>query len=213
MKSFQNDTDLLKFAEKFLDDNISSLEANVNHCLVPGKEINHGFISLYATFPAILFCFSIVDLLASLYCGNARGGNTSDNAATYMKDMMKYTEDQCHLLQKVFRHRLVHLANPRPVYEYEYKGNRIRIAWHYHHDEPGRGKHLTLQFVSSKGYIQPEYTIIKHNATHYFWIGIKQLVEDIKQSVQSPNGYFSKLKIDPTLRKKFDKAIFDIYLP
>lgn len=212
MKSFQNDIQLLKKAEKFLDWNISSLEANVNHCLAPGKDINHGLISLNAPFPALLFCFSIIDLLASLYCGDARGsGNTTKYREMYMKDMMKYDEDQCHLLQKIIRHKLVHLGSPRTVYTYKKKN--INITWYHVHDDPGRERHLQLKFVSSKGYIQPEFTIIKHNATHYFWIGIKQLVEDIKQSVQGPKGYLSKLKTDPTLRKKFDKAIFEIYSP
>jgi len=208
MKSFQNNIDLLKFAEKFLVDNISSLEANVNHCLALGKDIDHGLISHFAAFPAISFCFSIIDLLASLYCGDARG-NTTKNSAIYMKEMMNYTEDQCHLLQKVFRHKIVHLAGPRAAYEY--KGDII--TWFYDHDDPSRRRHLQLQFVSSNGYIQPEYTKIKHTVTHYFWIGIKQLVEDIKRSVQNPNGYFSKLKTDPALRKKFDNAVFDLFSP
>jgi len=199
MKSFKDDNELMNFAQTYIGEKLSSLERDVNYCLGSPP---------YAPFPAILYCFSIIDFLGSIYCGEAhRRSNTSKNAAKYMKDIMNYTEDQCQLLQQIFRHKIVHLAGPRTVYEY--KGNRI--TWHYGHDNPRR--HLKLQFVSSKGFIQPEYTKIKHNATHYFWIGIKQLVEDIKQSVQKSNGYFSKLKADPPLRKKFDNAVYEMFSP
>jgi hypothetical protein len=198
MKSFKDDIELLNFVKDFIGEKLSSLEKDVNHCLVYP----------YAEFPAILYCFSIIDLLGSLYCGEAHSrSNTSKNAEKYMKDMMNYSEDQCQLLQQVFRHKIVHLAGPRAVYEY--KGNRI--TWHYWHDS--RYRHLTLQFLSSKGFIQPEHTKIRHGCTHYFYIGIKQLTEDIIQSFQGPNGYYENLKADPTLKKKFDDAVYEMFSP
>ena len=196
MKSFNNDAELLKFAKKFLDEKIFSLEKDVNHCLVLP----------YAPFPAIMYCFSIIDLLASLYCGHARPSNTSKNAATYMKDMMHYTEDQCHLLQQVFRHKIVHLAGPRTAYNYKGK----IITWHYRHDSPE--KHLSIESTPSGGYVQPT-SKIKQNITHVFWISIKLLLEDIIQSYKGPNGYYSTLQADPILRKKFDEAVFDMFSP
>jgi hypothetical protein len=38
-------------------------------------------VAAYAPFPALMYCFSIMDLLGSLYAGNARSGNTTDNSA------------------------------------------------------------------------------------------------------------------------------------
>ncbi len=194
MKSFKNDAELLKFAKKFLDEKIFSLEKDVKHCLVLP----------YAPFPAILYCFSIIDLLASLYCGQARSGNTSKNAATYMKDMMHYTEDQSHLLQKIFRHKIVHLAGPRTVYKFKGK----IITWHYRHDSPE--KHLSIESTPPGAHVRPT-SKIEQNVTHVFWISIKLLLENIIQSYKGPNGYYSKLQSDLKYRKRFDNAIFDLF--
>lgn len=201
MKSFNDDNQLMKFAQCFIGEKLSSLERDVNICLdsPPG-----------APFPAILYCFSIIDMLGSFYCGEAHGGSkNATNSAKYMKDIMNYTEDQCILLQKIFRHKLVHLAGPNSVFEY--KGDIM--TWHYAHDIPER--HLLLKGLPAhvNGFISPENTKIKHKATHYFWISIKSLVEDITQSVLNSSGYFSKLSSDPTLRKKFDDAVHDMFSP
>ena len=195
MKSFNDDIELLKFARVFVSEKLSSLDKDVDHCLsIP-----------YAPFPAILYCFSIIDLLAAFYSGQAnRQSKTSDNAATYMKDMMNYTEDQCHLLQQVFRHKIVHFAGPRTAYNY----NGKIITWHYRHDSPE--KHLTIESTQLGAYVQPT-SKIKQNITHVFWISIKQLLEDIKQSYHGPNGYYSKLCADLNLRKNFDDAVFEMF--
>ena len=60
-RTFKNQTDLLDFARKFLRQRIMSLNKDVKHCL---REP-------YAPFPAILYCFSTIDLLGALYQGQA----------------------------------------------------------------------------------------------------------------------------------------------
>ncbi len=139
MKSFKDDTQLFNFVDYYIiSGKLSSLERDVNHCLT----------NPYAPFPAMLYCFSIIDLLASLYCGQAHShSSTSDNAKKFMKEMMKYTENQCNLLQKMFRHKLVHLASPRTVFNY--KG--MKYTWHYDHDSSE--KHLCIEVLSKKGYV------------------------------------------------------------
>lgn len=196
MKSFEDDEELFRFVEDFVvRDKLPSLEKDVNHCLsIP-----------YAPFPAILYCFSIIDLLASMYCGQTKG-RTADNAATYMKDMMHYTEDQCTLLQQVFRHKMVHLAGPRTAYNYD---NKI-LTWHYRHESPE--KHLRIEAVPPKGYVQPT-SKIKQDITHVFWISIKQLAEDIKQSFHGSNCYYERLKTDQALKNNLDNAVYEIFSP
>ena len=199
MKSFSDDTQLMNWAQKFIGDKLSSLERDVKICMGSCPD---------APFPAILYCFSIIDLLGSLYCGEAhRNSDNTKNSATYMKDLMGYTPDDCNLLQKIFRHKLVHLAGPNSVF----KNNGDRITWHYAGDLPER--HLNLKSEVPGGWIEPENTRIKHKVTHKFWISLEKLVEDIKQSVQKPDGYFSKLKTDPTLREKLDDAVWDMFSP
>jgi hypothetical protein len=53
----------------------------------------------YARFPAIMYCFSIIDLLGSLYAGNARSGKTTDNSAKYMEKYLNHPKDKTQLLQ------------------------------------------------------------------------------------------------------------------
>ncbi len=62
MKSFKDDVELLIFADKYVGENLSRFNREINHCLkLP-----------YAEFSAILYCFSIIDFLSSIYCGQAR---------------------------------------------------------------------------------------------------------------------------------------------
>jgi hypothetical protein len=194
MKSFKDDNELFQFVEDYIvRDKLPSFQKDVDHCLsLP-----------YAEFPAILYCFSIIDLLASLYCGQTKG-DTACNARTYMKDMMHYTADQCTLLQQVFRHKLVQLGTPKLAYKLDDK----IVTGHYRTDGPE--KHLKLVAAPPKGYVQPT-SKIRQDITHVFWIGIKQLSEDIIQSFQSPGGYYEKLKVDQTLKTNFDNAVCEMF--
>jgi len=90
---FEDDIDLTHFADEFIvKDRLASLENDVNRCL-PTAKIE---ATEYAPFPALMYCFSIVDLLGSLYAGNARSRKTTENAARYIEKYMNYPEeDEC----------------------------------------------------------------------------------------------------------------------
>lgn len=199
MKAFNSDAELIQHAEWLFNEKLSTLERDVNHCLKPRA----------AAFPAMLFCFSNIDLLGSLYCGQAssKHGRASPNAKLYMRKVMGYSEEQVHLLQQVFRHKIVHLANPKSAYKY---GNKI-ITWQYDHDFTH--KHLSLEPIPPGASFQPPYTNIRQGVTHYFWVSLKQLVEDIKISVNGPNGYYEQLKQDQEKKNKFDNAVSEMYSP
>jgi hypothetical protein len=89
---FEDDIDLMHFAEEFIvKDRLASLENDVKRCLpMQSAKIE---AAEHASFPALMYCFSIVDLLGSLYAGNARSGNTTDNAARYMEKYLNYPND------------------------------------------------------------------------------------------------------------------------
>ncbi len=55
----------IQFAKWFIGARLDSLENDVRCCLNPLAGIQP------APFPAILYCFSVVDLLGSLYAGDA----------------------------------------------------------------------------------------------------------------------------------------------
>ena len=69
---FANSQDLLKHAKDFVDRRMSSLKSDVNHCVK--KEP-------YAQYPALIYCFSNVDLLGALFAGKAgKGANITEQS-------------------------------------------------------------------------------------------------------------------------------------
>jgi hypothetical protein len=124
---FQDVNELKKFARDFIRNRLNSLKKDVEHCL----------IEPFAPFPAILYCFSTIDLLGALYTGQANtkdpiSGNkvvTTVNSKLYMKDFMNYTQEQTDLIINIFRHKLVHLAQPNPIM----KHNTKITSWRYEH--------------------------------------------------------------------------------
>lgn len=101
-----------------------------------------------------MYCLATIDLLGALYKGEAAGklkgkqkhkprGKptppfTVSNSRKYMKRFMKYRHQEISLLWLIFRHKLVHLAEPKPAILFK---NKI-ISWRYHHNESH--KHLIL---------------------------------------------------------------------
>ena len=100
---FTEQNELIRFAEGFVTTRIEALEKDVAHCLCEP----------YAPFPAITYCFATVDLMGALCNGDAsEKARTSPQTVDYMKRFMHYTAEQTDLLMKVFRHKIVHLAQP-----------------------------------------------------------------------------------------------------
>lgn len=129
-----------------------------------------------APFPAILYCLAVIDLLGALLSGDAsRNSNTTQNAKQYMETYMKYGEEQAALLQQVFRHKLVHLAQPKFVKEYE--GDMV--AWALIHPSD-RSRHLKK--VPKFGSI-PHIDGFRIQYDHLFCVSITDLVKDIEDSV------------------------------
>jgi len=107
---FATAQELLDFANKLLDERLGSLQKDVEIC-----------INKTLPFPALLYCFATIDLLGSLYVGDATGDTkaygkqvgTTVKARKYMVEIMKYCEYESKLLQDQFRHKIVHLPNHR----------------------------------------------------------------------------------------------------
>jgi hypothetical protein len=199
---FPERNELKRFARKFVRERISSLKKDVNHCLN----------SPYAPFPAILYCFSTIDLMGALYAGKAVSIDPQTqqrvpltaNSKEYMKKFMNYTTEQCNFLMDLYRHKLVHLAQPRPVIRDS--DNRV-VSWQYYHDNAE--KHLLLEDAPQDSKIQVKSgTSITVNKI--FNIGIQQLCADIEDSVEGHSGYIDKLE-DVVIQDKFEDALKQIY--
>ena len=203
---FADRKELLGFATVFIGGRTNSLRQDVDHCLglLPPMAM-HGEVR-YAPFPAILYCFSTVDLFGALYSGDAVG-HTTANAKQYMLDLMQYTDEQVRLLQKLFRHKVVHLAQPKAALE---DNGRI-ISWHYKHT--GDPLHLTVCRLPPGCYVEITPTW-KVAADHQFRLDIDRFASEIIASaITPPDCYLERLKADPVLQQKFGAAISQIYDP
>lgn len=130
MRKFIEQNELIRFAKEFVVTRIEALEKDVAHCLSKP----------YAPFPAVVYCFATLDLLGALSAGDAsKKAPTSQQSTDYMRRFMHYTDEQIKLLLAIFRHKIVHLAQPKSVSEY----NGKKVAWRYWHDNAER--HLTTQ--------------------------------------------------------------------
>ncbi len=202
---FPDPHELKRFAINFIRTRLESMKKDVDHCL-SGK---------LAPFPAVLYCLSTLDLLGALYSGQAKkrdpvthkSVDTKTNSKKYMIELMNYTEEQATLIIEIFRHKLVHLAQPNPVFSY----NGRTISWVYYHANPE--KHLLLEdFPPGTAFIVKSDWKITVNQC--FNISISQLVQDIVNSVENHGGLLDKLENDSiVVQTHVKKAIEEIYDP
>ena len=187
--------ELIQFAHRFLSERTDSLKHDVQVCTAGAT----------AAFPAILYAFATVDLLGALLGGNAKGPKgMTKRAKYYMRRFMHYSEDQSILLIDLFRHKIVHLAQPSPVTLFK----NSKTSWGYWHDDSHH--HLKLVPLTPS----PQITVtsaLQITADQRFEISIHHFIKDIVDSVHAPDGYLHSLSSDVDLQNKFEKAVGEIY--
>lgn len=173
----------MSLEQGFIRERIESLRKDVANCL-----------RVTAPFPALLYCFATVDFLGALASGNATPhAPTSAQAAKYMRRFMGYTPEQVRLLQRQFRHKLVHLAQPKPLVE-----DRGRlIAWRYWHERADR--HLQLIPWPAAAQESLEWVAVAPSGLvpvpdFEFNVSIAHLVQDIVISAAGPGGLLEGLR-------------------
>ena len=196
MRKFAEQKEIIRFAKDFIRERINALNKDVRHCLQEP----------FAPFPALLYCFSTIDLLGALYAGDATKNATTRKSADYMQRFMSYSEEQCRLLQSLFRHKIVHLAQPKAVIE----DNSRLICWRYWHENHEHHLKLVKLPEGSKMQVTSSWELI---CDYEFNMSILHLVKDILVSVEGPNGYLTSLEKAPDLQDRFEKAIEQIYDP
>ncbi|WP_041280531.1 hypothetical protein [Desulfosudis oleivorans] len=195
MRKFKEQKELIQFARNFIEDRLNALSKDTQHCL---KEP-------YAPFPSILLCFSTIDMLGALYAGDAsKKARTTEQSKRYMKRFMSYTNEQCEMLMEIFRHKIIHLAQPKAIIEYKGK----KVTWRYWHDN--KISHLKLTKLKEKVDISVSSNWAL-TAEYEFAISIIHLVQDIENSVFDSEGYFHSLKTCVDIQDSFEKAISEIY--
>jgi hypothetical protein len=118
-----------------------------------------------------------------------------------------YNGEAVELLQEIFRHKIVHLAQPKLVVNS--KGRDI--MWRYEY--PNVTNRLKVECVGHIKQIKNILTPYPIYYDHVFTIGITQLSIDISDSVtRQSDGYIAKLKNNyKDSQRKFDDAIDQIY--
>ena len=210
----------LTIARNMLKGRTDSLQNDVKRCVFGADVYTY---TQAAPFPALLYCFSTIDLLGALYGGNAEG-NTTKQSRDYMTDIMRYPIEKAFLLQEIFRHKIVHLAQPDPrssidgsLIDNKIKGksksaenlrNYLKgkisaglYLWGIEHRD--RAKHLVIEPLGKEG--QDE------RLRFCFWVSIWSLVEDIVDSVYKPSGYLHRLENEPNLQRNFEIAYGQIF--
>jgi hypothetical protein len=201
---FSNASELVNFADKFiLKERLPSLKKDVEACL---KE--------ECAFPALLYCFANIDLLGALYKGYATNtsqtrGNFNEYVCRFMRNggQHSYTRDQAELLQDIFRHKIVHLAQPKLIINRKPR----KIGWVY--VQPDTSDHLEIVRTGTlRNKLLAPYDMYYD---HLFIISITRLVNDIVDSViRTPDGYFPRLKTGyRKMQTNFSNAIEQIYNP
>jgi hypothetical protein len=198
MKPFLDVAKLMTFARGLVQPRLDALKKDVTHCLQEP----------HAPFPAIVLCFSTIDFLGALAAGDAKKHRkTTEQSKSFMRTFMKYLDQNAALLMDVFRHKIVHLAAPKPVVEFRGKN----VAWRYRHADAAI--HLVLEPVS------PPVTVAGFpgaplTADYEFGISIQHFAEDIEGAVtRAGDGYFAQLETLADLQVKFVAAVYDFYDP
>lgn len=197
---FRNSTTLIEFADLFLKKcRLPSLEYDVERCLEKKKEGN-------SPVPALMYCFSVIDLLGALVAGQATKGNTTSNSKSYLCSYMNYPSNKVDLIwDKFYRHKIIHLSIPQTAVKFI--SGKI-ISWNLH-DET-QNNHL--QIIWKNEIIPIGDNCGQINIDGKFVINIRILKNDIIDSVnRSGNGYLEKLKNDISLQNNFKIAINQIY--
>jgi len=140
----------------------------------------------HCAFPALLYCFSTIDLMGALYIA-AGDSHTRGNFKQYMCKFMnngspgahleKYGSKHADLIQAIFRHKIVHLAQPKLVI----KNNNRLIAWRYEY--PETFNHLKIDNIGKKKKVTKIPTPYDIFYDHIFVISTTQLMYDIVNSV------------------------------
>lgn len=196
MSRFASRQELVNHAKQFIDTRMHSLEKDIIHCVKTEP---------YAPFPVLIYCFSNIDLLGSLYTG--RTDNNTKQSKNYTKDFMGYTEEESTLLQCIFRHKLVHLAEPL-LSVIKYKSRRI--AWKYNHYNTVN--HLIFVPANTSGNKIQVATGWDIEFDEIFEISILGLANDISNSVyRADGGYLQMLEKDNSIQDRFENSVESIH--
>jgi hypothetical protein len=210
---FQTDREVVRFATKFLRDRSKGFKKDIDICLTsvngPKGKKTHAYM------PALLLCFSFIDLLSGLYAGNIRRHGLND-FVRYMKQFTpanRYNDYDLTVLYVGFRHKIAHLSHPYLVLdtakEKQIGGAPKRLAWTI--CAARRKKPLEIIPGKANRTIKSHPTPWPVSYDHVMKISIAALAADARSSLKGPTGYLVALQSDPNIRRRFKKCMREFF--
>lgn len=201
----------IKYAEGFLKRRLYTLYYDVQRCMElydirrypehPSLGIGHYGFEAKVYFPALMYCFSVINLLGNLYAGIVTRDENTENSKEYMRTFMrvnlaqnliKYDEKHLNLLYEGYRHQITHLSMPSTIFKY----NKQLVTWKFDDPDPKNhlrltGKSGTIDVPETKVKVEKICTLQFHDT---FVVNIEVFCEDIIQSVLGSGRYLDKIK-------------------
>ncbi len=202
--NFSDSKELITYAGDLCERKLHHLKNDVEDCLLTTNSATK-MANAPAPYPAMLFSFSVIDMLGSLYTGSTEDQPNCERSYHYMTKVMNIEPKKASILLQIFQHKLLHFADPSTVIEF----GGSRISWNYFH-ESNRSRHLQLR--PNKITIQIPLTPTTLQADEEFSLSITDFALDIRNSVyKSPSGYLEILKNNiGGSQRKFDRAVSDL---
>ena len=200
--------DIRKYADAYLKDRLRGFDKDVKICLtgVPTKEST---ALTHAYFPALMNCCGMLELLGSLYRGDARNyclRRVFDYSNTYLPQP-EYSTENIVLLYEVLRHPTAHLSTGSGVRKPRHGSKKgQRITWKIYAD--ARRPPIKLARDRDKLDEQSPWDSPHDYRLH---IRLRRLQCDIRASVLNKGGYLSDLLSKEDLMRNFKRCMRQIY--
>jgi hypothetical protein len=157
-----------------------------------------------AFFPIVMYTFATIDYFSSFWVGwndpkgenrtrsyNRDRRNQTERMVYFMKKYMNYPVKSSRIAIAIFRHKLMHTAEPRVITA---RNKKERYYWKITFDLDIN--HFLPQRVADDPN-DPGYE-------HYdFCISVPRLISDIENSIFGPQGYFYDLLSSEDLQGKY----------
>lgn len=167
--------------KKRFNDRFDNLERDAYRAFTSKIELDHSLGLGVAPFPITLFCMSMLDYFSGLYFGYSEikrkkvRKNQTKRMSEFLAKYLNYDSNVSEKILKVFRHILVHTAEPS-ITEKLYKSG---IKGWILSELADEGDHWTIKSYASKN-------MVIHFAAGNF-------IRDLKTGVLGELGYFNDL--------------------
>ncbi len=202
------DDGVIEFAKIFVERRLWGFEKDIAICLTPDKNKSHAYM------PALMACFSLLDLFSGLYAGKT-SSHSHEQLIKYMRAFAlpnRYDDDLLKVAYVAFRHKLAHLSHPYFVLntKKDPRLNKIKkqmlLTWTI--SEKAHNPPIWLKSYRRPMITKKHPTPWKIIYDHRIHISIRTLADDAMATAQE---YLKALNQCAKLKEKFRNCMCDFY--